>query len=90
MHGLTGADEPDLVLTNDREPIASGNTGNNEAIAYMGILDTLTQDAEAFANCIIGPGTDVNEACYCPDVDDDSDVDIIDFAWFQAAVICAP
>ena len=40
-HGVTGADEPDLELTNDRELIDSARTGNNEDEAWMGILDDL-------------------------------------------------
>ena len=145
-HGESGADEPDLILTNDRELIASNNRDNNESISYMGILatllqwhtddpvdevernrndvvftfqnnrnpfidhpqwvdclfngncqcsvtgdcDTLTESSGAFANCIMGPGRDVSGACFCPDVDDDNDVDIIDFALFQAAIMCSP
>ena len=43
-----------------------------------------------FANCIMGPGTDVSEGCACPDFDNDNDVDISDFALFQAAITCPP
>ncbi len=42
-HSEIGSDEPDLILTNDRDLIASGNTGSNEPIAYMGMLDTLLE-----------------------------------------------
>ena len=143
-HGGTGADEPDLILTNDRELIANSNTGSNESIAYMGILNTLlewhrddpvdqverrrndvvfdfqgnrnpfidypkwvlcvfngecrcavtgncstlAQDSEVFAPCVMGPGTTVEAACTCPDIDDDSNMDIGDFAWYQAAIRC--
>ena len=40
-HGVTGADEPDLILTDDRDLIDSARTGQNEPVAYMGILSTL-------------------------------------------------
>ncbi len=40
-HGVTGASEPDLRLTNDRALIDSGRTGRNEDVAWMGMLDTL-------------------------------------------------
>ena len=145
-HGDTGADEPDLILTNDRELIANSNTGSNDSIAYMGILDTLlqwhrddpvdqverrrndvafdfqrnrnpfidypkwvycvfdddcqcagtgsckqlTQDIEAVVTCMMGPGTSVEAACVCPDIDDDNDVDIIDFAFLQVTITCPP
>jgi len=42
-HGVTGASEPDLILTDDLILIASTNTGNNEPVAYMGMLATLLQ-----------------------------------------------
>ncbi len=35
--------EPDLILTDDINLIEDSNTGNNEAVAYMGILTTLIQ-----------------------------------------------
>lgn len=41
VHGLTGATEPDLVLTDDETLIALSNTGANESVAYMGLLSTL-------------------------------------------------
>jgi endonuclease I len=41
LHGVTGAAEPDLELTNDRDLIDSARTGNNESRAWMGILDSL-------------------------------------------------
>ena len=37
----TGASEPDLILTDDQALIAGSNTGDNEPIAYMGILSVL-------------------------------------------------
>ena len=46
--------------------------------------------SEDFSDCIGGPGTDVVEACSCPDVDDDQDVDIVDFVIFQASITCSP
>jgi len=42
-HGETGYAEPDLILTNDTALIYQSKTGNNELIAYMGILDVLIQ-----------------------------------------------
>jgi endonuclease I len=42
-HGLTGASEPDLILTNDRDLIESARTNQNEPMAYMGMLDTLLE-----------------------------------------------
>ena len=39
--GDTG--EPDLILTDDVNLIIASQTGNNEAIAYMGLLQTLLQ-----------------------------------------------
>ena len=40
-HGVTGGAEPDLVLTNSIDLITDSITGNNESIAYMGLLSTL-------------------------------------------------
>ena len=40
-HGVTGVQEPDLILTDDEGLIAGSNTGNNEATAYMGMLSVL-------------------------------------------------
>ena len=40
-HGSTGVAEPDLILTDSLSLIASGNTGSNEAVAYMGRLAVL-------------------------------------------------
>ncbi len=40
-HGVTGANEPDLRLTNSSNLIAT--TGGNSSIAYMGLLSTLLQ-----------------------------------------------
>jgi len=42
-HGGTGAWEPDLVLTDDEALIAASNTGQNEPLAYMGMLAVLLQ-----------------------------------------------
>lgn len=42
-HGGTGASEPELILTDDQELIAASNSGDNEAIAYMGILSVLLE-----------------------------------------------
>ena len=42
-HGLSGFPEPDLILTNDRNLMAQSNTGENEAVAYMGLLSVLLQ-----------------------------------------------
>ena len=41
VHGGTGLLEPDLILTDDESLIVSAMTGNNEAVAYMGLLSTL-------------------------------------------------
>lgn len=41
VHGVTGAAEPDLVLTDDGGLIAASATGANEAVAYMGELAVL-------------------------------------------------
>ena len=43
MHGITGVNEPDLILTDDRGLIDASNTGNNEDIGYMGLLSVLLQ-----------------------------------------------
>jgi endonuclease I len=42
-HTFTGFAEPDLRLTDSTGLISSGNTGENEAVAYMGILSDLLQ-----------------------------------------------
>ena len=42
-HGGTGAWEPDLILTDDRALIAASQTGNNETVAYMGLMSVLYQ-----------------------------------------------
>jgi len=42
-HGITGASEPDLRLTNDINLISQSSTGNNLSVAYMGLLSTLLQ-----------------------------------------------
>jgi endonuclease I len=41
VHGVTGATEPDLILTDDRALIAS--TSANAAVAYMGLLSVLLE-----------------------------------------------
>lgn len=40
-HGVTGASEPDLILTDDRALIESSRTGSNGSVAYMGLKTTL-------------------------------------------------
>ena len=40
-HGITGAVEPDLVLTDDESLIQSSNTGTNGTLAYMGLRSVL-------------------------------------------------
>ncbi len=42
-HNVTGAAEPDLILTDDEALIAASNTGSNESVAYMGMLTVLLQ-----------------------------------------------
>ncbi|MCB9916661.1 MAG: endonuclease [Planctomycetes bacterium] len=42
-HGTTGAAEPDLILTDNEALIGASNTGNNESVAYMGLLSVLLQ-----------------------------------------------
>lgn len=42
-HGITGVAEPDLILTNDLGLIQASNTGNNQSVAYMGLLSVLLQ-----------------------------------------------
>jgi len=42
-HGVTGASEPDLILTDDEALIAASNTGSNESVGYMGMLSVLIQ-----------------------------------------------
>lgn len=41
VHNITGVLEPDLELTDDRNLIASYNTGANEYVAYMGLKSVL-------------------------------------------------
>jgi len=43
LHGVTSAQEPDLILTDDPVLIANSNTGQNELVAYMGLLSVLLQ-----------------------------------------------
>ena len=43
VHGLTGAAEPDLILTDDESLIAASNTGSNLPVAHMGFLSVLLQ-----------------------------------------------
>ena len=42
-HGITGASEPNLILTDERELIDQSNTGDNEDVGYMGILSVLLE-----------------------------------------------
>ena len=42
-HGSTGASEPDLRLTDSESLIDGSRTGNNESVAYMGMLTDLLQ-----------------------------------------------
>lgn len=43
QHGITGANEPDLILTDNNALIAASQTGSNESVAYMGELSVLLQ-----------------------------------------------
>ena len=43
IHGDTGVNEPDLILTDDLQMIADSNTGENELVAYMGMLSVLLE-----------------------------------------------
>jgi endonuclease I len=43
VHGVTGAAEPDLRVTDDEALIAASNTGVNESVAYMGMRSVLVQ-----------------------------------------------
>ena len=40
-HSVTGHAEPDLILTDELSLIEASNTGNNEPVAYMGLLTDL-------------------------------------------------
>ncbi|MBJ02930.1 MAG: hypothetical protein CMK00_08690 [Planctomycetes bacterium] len=42
-HGSTGAAEPDLILTDNESLIDASWTGQNESVAYMGMLNVLLQ-----------------------------------------------
>ena len=42
-HGLSGFPEPDLILTDNRNLMDQSNTGENEAVGYMGLLSVLLQ-----------------------------------------------
>jgi endonuclease I len=42
-HAGTGVSEPNLILTDNRALIANSNTGENLAVAYMGLKSTLIQ-----------------------------------------------
>jgi endonuclease I len=42
-HGVTGVAEPDLILTDNLDLIDQSNTGENESVAYMGMLSVLLQ-----------------------------------------------
>jgi len=41
VHGDTGRTEPDLIVTDNESLIDSSNTGDNEDVAYMGMLADL-------------------------------------------------
>lgn len=43
VHGVTAINEPDLILTDDRNLIANSNTGVNIDVAYMGLKSVLMQ-----------------------------------------------
>ncbi|MFT7462686.1 MAG: endonuclease I [Pseudohongiellaceae bacterium] len=43
IHGVTSDPEADLILTDVQALIAASNTGNNESVAYMGMLAVLLQ-----------------------------------------------
>jgi len=43
IHGLTGASEPDLILTDDAGLISGSQSGSNLPVAYMGELSVLLQ-----------------------------------------------
>lgn len=42
-HGVTGAAEPDLILTDDRSLIKKGHKDKDSGVAYMGLLSTLME-----------------------------------------------
>ncbi len=42
-HGSSGANEPDLILTDNRQLIINSQSSSNRSIAYMGMLSTLLQ-----------------------------------------------
>ena len=42
-HSVTGASEPDLILTDDEQLIDSSRTGQNEPTGYMGMLSVLLE-----------------------------------------------
>lgn len=43
MHSISGASEPDLILTDNVTLIANSNTEQNEVVAYMGMKSVLLQ-----------------------------------------------
>jgi endonuclease I len=43
VHGISGHSEPDLILTDNRDLMDQTNTGDNEAVGYMGLLTVLLQ-----------------------------------------------
>ncbi len=43
LHGVTGAGEPDLILTDSLSLMAGSATGRNESVAYYGLLSVLLQ-----------------------------------------------
>ena len=47
FHNETGQNEPDLILTDDVALVEASNTGQNESVAYMGMLSDLLAWHEA-------------------------------------------
>ncbi len=42
------------------------------------------EDYASFADCLGGPGETYESHCLCADIDEDGDVDLTDFSYFQA------